>query len=138
MASVRAALAVVVLAAVVLALVGCGQPVPAERLAYVGAWSGPDMSLLITADGRVVYRRSTGSSRTSIDAPLQAFDGDNFSAGIGPLSTTFVVSSPPRLDDGTWHMTVDGVALTRKPVPAPDGQEAGLRSRLRGGLRGGA
>ena len=41
---------------------------------------------------------------------LQAFDGDDFEVGIGPMRTTFRVSSPPRKIDGTWRMT--SMALT--------------------------
>jgi len=50
---------------------------------------------------------------TSVNGPLKDFDGDNFSAGIGPMSTTFVVSKPPYQDKGRWKMVVDGVELTK-------------------------
>jgi hypothetical protein len=45
---------------------------------------------------------------------LKEFTGDDFSVGIGPMTTTFDVSKPPHQDkDGSWRMTVDGLELTR-------------------------
>lgn len=99
---------------VALALCGCAKPIPAERAAYVGEWQGSAMTLLITRDGSVAYRRVEGGATTSIDGPLKEFEGDNFVVGVGPLSTKFAVSAAPHLDGKTWKMTVDGVELTRK------------------------
>jgi hypothetical protein len=95
-------------------LVGCGKPVPPEKAAYVGQWEATVMALVITQQGRVVYRRLKGSGTTSVEGPLKEFQGDNFVVGIGPMSTTFVVSAKPHQDGGLWKMTVDGVELTRK------------------------
>ena len=94
-------------------LIGCGQPLPADKSAYAGEWRGQDMSLRIMSDGRVEYRRRTGGGNTSINAPIQRFEGDNFVVGLGPFNTTFVVAKPPHLDGGLWKMTVDGVDLVR-------------------------
>ncbi len=94
-------------------LCGCGQPVPPDKLAYVGEWETPTMYLLITADGSVRYKRLRAGATTSLDGPLQGFDGDNFEVGIGPFRTTFVVSRPPYQDGDAWKMVVDGVELTR-------------------------
>ena len=100
-------------AALALLAAGCGQPVPPDKAAYVGEWEQPTMYLLITADGSVSYKRVKGGATTSVDAPLKKFDGDNFEAGVGPMSTVFVVSKPPHQVDGKWKMVVDGVELTR-------------------------
>jgi hypothetical protein len=94
-------------------LAACGKPVPQEKAAYVGEWRAPAMVLLITQDGSVSYKRMEGGASKSIDAPLKAFEGNNFVVGIGPLSTTFAVSVPPHRDGTMWKMTVDGVELTR-------------------------
>ncbi|MEO5672761.1 MAG: hypothetical protein ABIR26_18895 [Ramlibacter sp.] len=99
--------------ALVIALGGCGKPVPADKSAYIGEWQQEAMYLLITADGSVNYKRLRGGSTTTIEGPLRAFDGNNFDVGIGPMSTTFVVSKPPYQADGKWKMVVDGVELTR-------------------------
>jgi hypothetical protein len=102
------------LLALLCALLGaCGQPVPAEKAAYLGEWHTTTMYLLITADGSVRYKRLRGGATTSIDGPLKGFAGNDFEVGVGPLSTTFIVSEPPHLDAGEWKMTVDGVELTR-------------------------
>jgi hypothetical protein len=108
------AYALALLAAAVLLLAGCGEPIPLDRMAYAGDWRSRDMRLLITPDGRCEYRRRReGGSTSSISAPIVRFEGDNFVVGLGMLSTTFVVSKPPHLIDGHWHMTVDGVDLIR-------------------------
>jgi hypothetical protein len=93
---------------------GCANPVPPEKVAYIGHWQNQSVSLLITAEGRVEYRRARGSTTTSLKAPIKAFSGDNFEAGLGPLSTTFVVSKPPHQEHGVWRMVVDGEVLTRR------------------------
>jgi hypothetical protein len=102
-----------------LLLCGCGKPVPPENAAYVGEWRGKDMYLAISAEGAVSYKRVKSAGTTSLDAPLVGFDGDNFKVGVGPISTTFVVSRPPYQVGGKWKMVVDGVELTRAGV-APE------------------
>jgi len=97
----------------VLWLAACGEPVPQEHRAYVGYWSSTQMSLLITADGRVAYKRISGSTSRSIQAPIKSYETDGFTVGIGPFDTRFKVSKPPYKDGGKWKMVVDGVELVR-------------------------
>jgi hypothetical protein len=94
-------------------LAACGKPVPPDKAAYVGEWKSPSMALVITQDGRVAYKRVKGSSTTSVDGPLQKFEGSNFVVGIPYLTTTFEVSKAPYEQDGRWRMVVDGVELTK-------------------------
>jgi hypothetical protein len=96
-----------------LALLGCGQPVPAEKAAYVGEWKEKNMVLSITQEGSVRYKRVKGNTTTSVDGQLKRFEGNNFEVGIGPMTTMFVVSKAPYQDGKSWKMTVDGVELTR-------------------------
>ena len=96
-----------------LALLGCGKPVPADKAAYVGEWRAAAMYLLITQDGSVAYKRLKGGVSTSVEGPLQGFKGNDFEVGVGPLTTTFVVSKPPYQEAGKWKMVVDDVALTK-------------------------
>jgi hypothetical protein len=97
-------------------LTACGQPVPPEKAGYVGQWKSDRMTLRISADGRVDYRRVEGASSTKISAPIQRFEGPHFDVGVGPITTRFTVSSPPEDDgEGTLRMTADGVRLTRTP-----------------------
>lgn len=100
-------------AAIALLPAACAKPLPADRSAYAGDWQAPDMRLVITAGGEVHYARRKGGANTTIDAPLAAFEGDDFTVGIGPLTTRFVVTRPPHLEGNVWKMTVDGVELTR-------------------------
>jgi len=99
--------------AFVLLLIGCGIEVPVDRQAYVGEWKGLGVSLLITSDGTVSYERKKGNVSTSINAPLQEFQGDNFVVGIAFMDTVFEVSKPPYQENDQWKMVVDGVELTR-------------------------
>lgn len=101
--------------AALLALSACGQPVPGDKAAYVGKWSAPTMSLLLTQDGSVHYKRVRGNNTTSIEAPIRRFEGDNFVVGLPFFFTTFEVSKPPYQDAQAWKMVVDGVELTRAP-----------------------
>ena len=96
------------------ALSGCGKPVPPEKSAYVGEWQRPEMYLLITQDGSVRYKRIKGGATTSVEGPIKEFQGDNFTVGVGPMTTTFEVSvRPHQTAEGEWRMTVDGVELIK-------------------------
>ncbi|QBB71498.1 hypothetical protein ELE36_14670 [Pseudolysobacter antarcticus] len=98
-----------------LCLSACAKPVPADKAAFVGEWKSPEMYLQITQAGHVDYKRSIGSGSKSVSGPLQGFSGENFDVGIGAMSTTFVVTTPPHQDGGTIKMTVDGVELSKTP-----------------------
>ncbi|PCJ33172.1 MAG: hypothetical protein COA90_00635 [Gammaproteobacteria bacterium] len=94
-------------------LSGCSNPLPEDRLNYVGEWQSKEVNLLILADGTVAYKRLQNGGSTSINAPLQSFSGDNFIVGISFMTTTFTVSKPPHQIAGKWKMTVDGIELTK-------------------------
>ena len=111
------------LVAAVLLLAACsGQPRPADTASYAGDWRAKNMRLVITAEGHVSYERRDEGNSKSINAPLQRFEGNNFVVGVGPLTTTFVVSKPPWRDEALWRMTVDGVDLVKRG--GPDEREA--------------
>lgn len=97
-------------------LAGCkmtGIPVPADKAAYVGHWKGLGVDLIITPDGGVSWKRVSGSGSASVEAPLQSFDGNNFTVGVWFMTTTFTVQAPPYHKDGAWKMIVEGVELTK-------------------------
>jgi hypothetical protein len=102
------------------ALLGaCAKPIPAEHRALVGAWEGDGMSLEISADGRVAYKRNKAGGNVSIDAPIQEIGPGRFTAGLGPMTTEFKIDRAPRLENGAWKMTVDGVVLHRRDAGLP-------------------
>ena len=101
------------IAALVLLVASCGEPVPPDKSAYVGEWQEKSMYLLITQDGKVSYKRQKGAGSVSVDGPIKTFKGNDFEVGIGPMSTTFVVTKVPYQAGGQWKMVVDGVELTR-------------------------
>lgn len=94
-------------------LAGCGQPLPPDKAAYAGQWTGGPVELLITQDGRVDYKKVEGNSNKSVSAPIKEFAGDNMVVGVGPMATTFIITVPPHQDGQVWKMTVDGVELTK-------------------------
>lgn len=96
-----------------LVLAACSEPLPENKLIYAGEWQSKEMELLILADGTVAYKRLKNGGSTSVNGPLKEFQGDDFTVGIGPITTTFEVSEPPHEVDGEWQMVVDGVRLTR-------------------------
>ena len=101
--------------AFILLLCSCAEPVPAQKRDYVGHWQSPSMSLLILEDGTVAYKRYKNGGSTSVEGPLQSFEGDDFSVGIGFFSTTFIVNEPPNNNDGQWTMVVDNERLIKQP-----------------------
>ena len=96
-----------------LLLTACAKPLPPDRQAYAGEWTGPGVSLRIFADGNVEYRREEGSTKVSISAPIKAFEGDDVVVGMGPMVTRFDVTVPPQRTADGWNMTVDGRVLRR-------------------------
>ncbi len=99
---------------VLLALLsGCSDPLPKDKLHYAGEWRSKEMFVLILDDGTVAYKRFKNGGTTSVNGPLKEFQGDNFVVGVGPITTTFIVSKPPHQVEGQWQMEVDGVLLKR-------------------------
>ena len=95
-------------------LSACSKPIDESKVDYVGAWNGPEMTLTISQNGNIKYKRVKGKVSTSLDAPLQEFTNDGFIVGIAFFTTTFIVSEKPHRVDGQWQMMVDDVLLTRK------------------------
>lgn len=102
-----------ILFALLVSLLGCGNPVPPEKAAYVGEWRAENMYLVITQKGSIQYQRLKGGTTVSLNGPLKGFDGDNIQLGIGSLATTFVVSKPPHQIDDQWVMVVDDTTLIK-------------------------
>src|SRR5262245_35809011 len=80
-----------VMVPVLLLLAACGQPVPQEKAAYVGEWRAHTMTLRLTQNGTVAYKRLTDGVTTSINGRLRRFEGDNFVVGVQIISRTFEV-----------------------------------------------
>jgi len=89
------------------------DPVPADKMAYVGSWQGKDMRLVLSKEGKIQYKRDQDKKKVDLSIDLLGFNGNNFDAGFGFMRSTFVVSKPPQRTGGMWKMTVDGVELTR-------------------------
>jgi hypothetical protein len=111
----RANLRMAVMLAAALGLAACSKPLPSDKANYAGDWRSAEMQLIITTGGRVDYKRRASGGSRSVQAPIQKFEGNDFFAGLGLLSTRFVVARPPTLINGVWTMTDDGVELTKVP-----------------------
>lgn len=99
--------------ALFLPLTSFANPVPKDKLHYVGEWTGKQMRLQIEKDGKIQYERTRESKRVDLNIELKGFNGDNFDAGVSLIRSTFVVSKPPYRDGRDWKMVVDGVELTK-------------------------
>lgn len=115
------------LALLALLALGCAKPVPVDHADYIGHWRGEGVLLVIAANGHADYSRVRGSNRTNIEGPAHSFSTDGFKIGIGPLSASFDVQSPPRETPEGWRMTVDGVELTRMNLSLGDPDAPSLR-----------
>ncbi len=89
------------------------DPVPQDKLHYVGEWKGKQMRLQIAKDGKIQYQRNREGKDVDLNIELKGFSGDNFDAGVSLIRSTFVVSKPPYRDGRDWKMVVDGVELTK-------------------------
>ena len=61
-------------------------PVPPEKTDYVGSWSGGPVTLTIEANGMLHYKKESGGTSSSLDAPIQLWHSKGFDAGIGLLA----------------------------------------------------
>ncbi len=101
--------------AVATLIAACAQPLPADRAAYAGDWTGPGTVLSISQDGNVVFEQTSGGSKTSIKGPIKTFEGDDIVAGFAFITSTIDVTAAPVEKNGVWMMGVSGVELTRAP-----------------------
>lgn len=93
-------------------LEGCsGQPLPADKKSYAGKWVNSSISLQISLDGQVSYKKEEGNTKTTINGPIKEFEKDNFVVGVWILTTTFEVQRPPFKEGERWAMIVDGNKL---------------------------
>ena len=90
-------------------LVACSKPLPTDKQNYSGTWQSEDgsVNLMITPEGRVEYSNKQPNSSSSVSAPISKFEGNNFSAGIGPLSTEFK-SFSSTATNCQWDVEHDG------------------------------
>ena len=99
---------------IIIGLYSCGMgTLPKNKESYAGTWVSNNVMLEITKEGKVNYKKEEGGTKTSINAPIQQFVGNNFEVGILGINTTFVVNQIPHQDAGAWKMTVDNVELTK-------------------------
>ncbi len=96
------------------ALEGCkSEPLPANKKNYAGKWENATVTLQISLAGDVSYKKEEGNRKTTINAPIQEFDKDNFVVGVWIFTTTFEVQKPPFKEGERWAMVVDGNKLYR-------------------------
>lgn len=90
------------------------ESMPADKRGYIGDWRAEGMTLSITSNGYVTYKRQQGGKSKSIsNLPIQEWQGNDFVVGVWIANTTFKVSQPPHQVGGVWKITVDGMELTK-------------------------
>lgn len=97
-------------------LLGCtGIPVPPDKSSYIGTWSNKDASykLKIYQKGRVEYGEK-GNWESSMSAPLQSFNEEDFTAGLWFIKKEFNVTKAPYTENNNWFMEIDGIKLKKK------------------------
>ncbi|HEY0489354.1 MAG TPA: hypothetical protein VGD30_07580 [Telluria sp.] len=99
--------------ALLLPQVSFANPVPADKMHYVGEWVGKQMRLQIAKNGKIEYERNREGKTIDLNIELKGFNGNNFDAGVSVVRSTFVVSKPPHRDGNEVKMVVDGVELTK-------------------------
>lgn len=114
----------VLLAALLLAACGGSKAPVSVPADFVGEWTAPGITLVLTEFGEIHYSRFRDAGSTvSVTGPLRSFERQRFSAGWGPLSTTFHIDVPPYQDGLVWRMKIDGIELVR-PAEGPAPPEA--------------
>jgi predicted amidohydrolase len=97
-------------------LLACGLKgigIPEDKKDYVGTWRSEIIELRINENGRVEYKKSKNGMSSSVNGPIQKYDGNSFIVGALGINTTFIVSEAPKEVNGVWKMTVDGNELTK-------------------------
>lgn len=90
------------------------KPIPKDKQDYIGVWTSNEVMMEISADGHLNYKYQSGNSTTTINGPIQKFNGNDFEAGALGINKTFKVSQAPHQENGVWVMVVEGQRLTRQ------------------------
>jgi len=102
---------------------GCGAlamltletaPVPPEKSAFIGVWTGGPITLEILSDGTLSHTEDKGSYDSKMTVPIAAWTDDTITAGAGPFERVFSVDASPHQESEQWTMTIDGQVLTRQ------------------------
>jgi hypothetical protein len=98
-----------------------GIPLPADKKNYVGKWTNTTITLEISLEGDVKYKKEEGSRKTTINGPIKEFDKDNFVVGFWFMTSTFEVQKTPFQEGERWAMVVNGTKLYKvdRPVASP-------------------
>lgn len=92
-----------------------GSGIPEDKKDYIGTWTNDKVSLTISESGRVDYKKqSSAATSTSVNGPIQKFEGNNFIVGALGINTTFVVTSLPHQEAGVIKMTIDDEELVKQ------------------------
>jgi hypothetical protein len=106
------------LVAAVLLAAACATPVPVEREAFIGAWDGPGLLLVITPEGWMYYRRVKPRSSSTYRGPVKDLTDDAIVGSAFFFRVRLPVDTVPYYDGSRWRMVLDGVALVKSDRPA--------------------
>lgn len=96
-----------------LPLLAQADPIPSDKLPFVGNWGGPGLNLSIDKDGGVRYSRATTGKPVNFTGDFVAFRGNNLEVRVGEKLVVIEFAKGPTPNDGAWSATVDGVNVSR-------------------------
>ena len=106
------------LLATALLAAACATPIPVEREAFIGAWDGPGLLLVITPDGWMHYARVKPRSTSTYRGPVRELTDDAIVGSAFLFRVRLPVAAGPYYDGVRWRMEIDGIAMVKSDRPA--------------------
>ncbi len=87
------------------------QPLTQDQMIYAGKWRGDKgTQITIRSDGTGDFK----TKHTKVSGGKVKIEGETLSIGLFGFANTWHIDKPPRLENGTWIMKLDGERFTRK------------------------
>lgn len=108
-----------ILSIVGLLLVSCttGQGIPNNKKEFIWEWRSDTITLIITEEWKLNYKKDSNNSSTSFSWPIQEFTNEYIKAGIWFFSKEFTVDDFPHIN-AEWktQVMINGETLFKTPL----------------------
>lgn len=84
-----------------------------DQKKYIWNWKWDWITLIISDNAYIDYKKQKNSVSTSISGPITEFNDNNFKASILFINSTFNIDKKPFQEWNLWKMTVDWNELSR-------------------------
>ncbi|MDA3851470.1 MAG: hypothetical protein PF447_09380 [Spirochaetaceae bacterium] len=91
-----------------LILASCGIELPVSHYDLAGEWEGGFTGIIINQSGKISYWEKNGTSKKTVEAPLQEIDGNILKIGLGNMTTVIEITRMPWQEDGETWMEING------------------------------